>query len=371
MLYTILLLLLIQITILIVIVFQSIRQRAKCHGVSLHSSILDLDKIDVIIAARENLDLIKNCLTNVLSVGFKNIILCIDGGNNEQLVKLQSEFPTVTFVLNETSLGKIKAQIRCLRLSSKAKVLILDADISMIKGEVNGFVSYFNESGVDFLCPYSIGVSSEMNSVLFAIAETDRHMRQRVVRAGRDAYGVSNLSGYCMLVNREKYLDIIDSEAIQDDVIATINLLQKKYTVKTYHKAVCSEIERTSFKSYLLQKTRWTAGNIVLVKSYNKLFRATSKSKAFAFSSSFLLWYWSLWVDFFAFIVALFYPIVFLPLLVEALAKFVGLTCACKPQTRYISIIVYIILWPVFSTMCLALSPYYLSGKIYEHKTRR
>jgi cellulose synthase/poly-beta-1,6-N-acetylglucosamine synthase-like glycosyltransferase len=210
-----------------------------------------------------------------------------------------------------------------------------------------------------------------MNSLLFAIAETDRHMRQRVVRAGRDAYGVSNLSGYCMLANREKYLNIIDTEAIQDDVIATINLLQKKYTVKTYHKSVCSEIERSSFKSYLMQKTRWTAGNIVLIKSYNKLFRKTTFAKAFAFSSSFLLWYWSLWVDFFAFFVALFHPTIFVLLLSEGIIKYIGLYFACKPESRNLAILTYIVFWPIFSTMCLIMSPYYLSGRIIEQNTRR
>ena len=367
---TIIILLLVQISILIVFVYQSIKQRSSCvkHFICNDSN---LDKFDVIIAARENIEIIRNCLSNLLSIGFNNIILCIDGGSKTNADLLIHEFPIVKIIYNDTSLGKIKAQIKCLKISTKEKILILDADISLIKKEVLDFVSYFNDNKVDFLCPYSVGISSKMNSFLFAITETDRHMRQRVVRAGRDAYGVSNLSGYCMLAYKEKYFNIIDSEAIQDDVIATINLIEKEYTVKTYHKAVCSEIERTSFQSYLMQKTRWTAGNIVLVTSYNRLFKVANLTKAFAFTSSFLLWYWSLWVDFIAFIVACFYPIIFVFLLIEGLIKFIGLACACKPQSRFLSIVLYIIIWPIFSTMCLVLSPYYLSGKILEYKTRR
>ena len=162
-----------------------------------------------------------------------------------------------------------------------------------------------------------------------------------------------------------------DTEAIQDDVRATINLMQKQYTVKTYHQPVCSELERTSLKSYLLQKTRWTAGNIVLVKSYNKLFKATDLTKAFAFTSSFLLWYWSLWVDFVAFFMGFFYPVLFIFLMIEGVVKLIGLINASKPQNRLPSIILYILLWPVFSTVCLVLSPYYLTGNIVEPKTRR
>lgn len=368
--YILVLLLVIQITILIVFVIQSIKQRRLCNLRS-STSKPDLDSFDVIIAARENIEIIRNCLLNVLSVGFNNIILCIDGGSESVASCLMKEFPTVKILYNEKSLGKIKAQIGCLHLSTKRNVLILDADITLIKTKVESFVSYFIESNVDFLCPYSVGISTSMNSFLFAVAETDRHMRQRVVRAGRDAYGVSNLSGYCMLANREKYIDIIDTDAIQDDVIATINLLNKQYTVKTYHQPVCSEIERTSLKSYLLQKTRWTAGNIVLVKSYNKLFKATDLTKAFAFTSSFLLWYWSLWVDFVAFLSGFAYPVLFVFLIIEGVVKLIGLVSASKPQKRLTSIILYILLWPVFSTVCLALSPYYLTGRIVEQKTRR
>ena len=368
--YVFIVLLAIQIIILIIFVLQSIRQRNLCSKQNIKSDV-NLDEFDVIIAARENTELIRNCISNILSVGFKNIILCIDGGNEVESRQLEEEFPTVKMIYNNQSLGKIKAQIKCLKLSTKEKVLIIDADISLIKDEVHNYVSYYNEFRVDFLCPYSVGMSSDMNTLLFAIAETDRHMRQRVVRAGRDAYGVSNLSGYCMLVNRVKYIDIIDTDAIQDDVIATINLLEKKYTVKTYHKPVCAEIERTSFKSYLMQKTRWTAGNIVLIKSYYKLFKATDFKKAFAFTSSFLLWYWSLWVDFFAFIIAIFHPSIFLLLLSEGVIKFIGLNFASKPESRYLAIISYLVVWPVFSAMCLFLSPYYLSGRIIEQKTRR
>lgn len=370
MIYILSILLLIQIVVLVVFVYQSIRQRYFCN---MQKDILkiSLDDFDVIIAAREDCKIIRCCITNVLSVGFKNIILCIDGCDDSIYLKIKSEFPSIVLLNNEKQLGKIKSQKRCLDLSNKENVLILDADITLNKDELYGFVSYYINSKADFLCPYSIGLYSGGNSLLYSIAETDRYMRQRVVRAGRDAYGVSNLSGYCMLCKRIKYINIIDADAIQDDVIATINLLQRKYKVKTYHKAVCSEIERNSFGSYLMQKTRWTAGNIVLIKSYAKLFESTSLVKAFAFTSSFLLWYWSLWVDFIAFLFSIIYPPIFIFLVIEGIIKFIGLAFAGRSKNKIFSILLYLVIWPIFSTMCLILSPYYLMGKIVEQKTRR
>ena len=74
--YILVLLLVIQITILIVFVIQSIKQRRLCNLQS-STSKPDLDSFDVIIAARENIEIIRNCLLNVLSVGFNNIILYV------------------------------------------------------------------------------------------------------------------------------------------------------------------------------------------------------------------------------------------------------------------------------------------------------
>lgn len=370
MIYLFLFLMLFQIVVLSLFVCQSIRQRNQSNSMHYRDDV-DLDEFDVIIAAREDYSIISNCIKNVLSVGLKNIILCIDGGDYQTYLKARNYFPTVTILWNSTSLGKIKSQIKCLNMSSKNNVLIIDADISLIKEEVIGFFSFFLNSNVDFLCPYSKGLYIGDNPFLFSIAETDRQMRQRVVRAGRDAYGVSNLSGYCILARRLKYLDIIDADAIQDDVVATINLLKRNYIVKTYHKVVCSEIERSTFITYLLQKTRWTAGNILLVKSYYKLFFSTSFSKASAFTSSFLLWYWSQWIDFLAFLLCLTYPTLLFLLIIEAIIKFIGLSSACKPQKRTLDILLYIIIWPIFSTMCLVMTPYFSLGKNVEQKTRR
>ena len=368
--YVIELLLVIQITILVYFIIQSTKQRLLFAKHVINPSC-EKNCFDVIIAAREDINLTMNCIDNVQKAGFNNIILCIDGNNDSTASILKKQYPLVTIINNQYQLGKISSQIKCLSYSSNNKVLILDADITLDTEEINQFISYYNESGVDFLCPYSAGVSNEMDSLLFSIVECDRYMRQRIVRAGRDAFGVSNLSGYCMLADKEKYVDIIDSTAIQDDVMATINLLNKGYTVKTYHKVVCFEFERTTFYSLLMQKTRWTAGYLMLTKSYSLLFKSTSLSKIFAFMSSSLLWYWALWIDFIAAFVALFNPGVWIFLSAEFLAKFVGLTLASSHKNRYFSNIVYIFFWPLFSILCLILSPLYLTGKIAEQKSRR
>lgn len=366
-------LLITQTLILIVFVIQSMRQRKnislKPTDSSKDSLSLILDGFDVIIAAREDIDLVRNCLLNVQDCGFKHIILCLDGDNASANI-LSREFPNIRITSNETSIGKIKSQLKCLELAKHDSVLILDADILLIPHTIPAFVKHFKENRIDFLCPYSIG-RSHKNSILFKIAESDRFMRQRIVRAGRDAFGVSNLSGYCMLADRKKYKAIIDGNAIQDDVIATINLLNNRYTVSTYHHAVCSEVERASFKSYVLQKTRWTAGNIVLLSSYYKLFQTASFTKAFAFTSSFLLWYWALWIDFIAFVFGFVNPILFFPLVIELSIKYFALNHVSRHSCKILSNFLYVIVWPAFSTLCLVLSPYYLSGRIIEQKTRR
>lgn len=367
----IIIILIIQTIVLAVFVCQSVRQRRQSQDKGTAVTTNSNEGLDVIIASRESLDVIRGCIDSVLSAGLNNIIVCLDGDNGTMSSHLHTLFPNVHILHNDQPLGKIKSQIKCLKASTSRDILILDADIRLMPKEVQGFISCYRSGNTDFLCPYSVGASPKHKSFLFGIAESDRYMRQRIVRAGRDAYGVSNLSGYCLLAVREKYLEIIDSDAIQDDVMATINMLGKGFTVKTYHKAVCSELERTSFLPYLLQKTRWTAGNIKLVASYPKLFRATSLRKALAFSSSFLLWYWALWVDCIAMILSFLYPVVLMPLTVEYLIKYIGLVEASRPSLRLGYNFAYLFVWPMFCTLCLILTPYYFTGKINERKTRR
>ena len=369
--YLIVILIFIQTVILFVFVVKSARQRKKCNRKIFPCNVKNKESVDVIIAAREDIVMIKKCISSVLKSGFKNVVLCVDGGDSVVADEIAACFNNVKIIFNEQSIGKIRSQRRCLTMSTKDVVLIIDADISLIEEEVDGFVSSYFGQNVDFLCPYSVGESLEKHSLLFSIAESDRYMRQRIVRAGRDAYGVSNLSGYCILANRKKYLDIIDSNAIQDDVIATLNLLKKHYSVKTYHHAVCSEVERNKFIPYLLQKTRWTAGNIMLIKSYPALFKSTSFSKSFAFTSSFLLWYWSWWVDFVSVFMAIHTPVVSVALITEAIIKVSGLIISSKPDRRLMSSALYVLIWPLFSTICLLLSPPFLLGLISERKTRR
>ena len=366
----IIVLLIIQFVILLIFVVKSLKQRAKFKSYGYMPEIKEVQKsFDVIIAARERKELICNCLQNLKHLGFRNVYICIDGCDTNTFYSVRKEFPEYTILYNQKGEGKISAQLKCLNKAKQDNILVIDADIVLIDKPVIEFLNYFVMSGVDFLCPYSLGCYDKRNW-LSKIAECDRYMRQRIVRAGRDAYGVSNLSGYCLAANRDKYKSIIDTESIQDDVSATISLFQKGYNVKTFHKPVCKEIERQSLKSYVLQKTRWTAGNICLIPSYRKLFQEAPLVQSVAFSSSFLLWYWAQWIDFIAFITAFFYPPIFYILIMEGLVKFFGLK-SVKESGENLYEIFYILFWPLLSTICLLMAPYYLIGKINDKLTRR
>ena len=368
--------LIIQSIILVVFEILSYRQRLRFKnnkdGIVYKEDML-FSNVDVIIAAKEDLFVIKRCLDSVSRFKFNRIFICLDNEDNSHMTEvLSKEYPEIVILANEKSLGKIKSQIKCIQQSGKDVILVLDADISLIDNEVEAFVNYYFEKNTDFLCPYSQGEYISVNNILMGIAETDRIMRQRIVRAGRDVFGVSNLSGYCLLANKQKYLDIIDTDAVQDDVIATINLFKKGFKVDTYHSVVCKEIERTSIKSYLLQKTRWTAGNIMLIKSYPKLFKTIGIVRALVFCSSFLLWYWALWIDFIAMVFAFFNSTICIYLGTEFIIKYVGVLLthhSCfKMKLNYL---IYVFVWPLLSFICLILSPYYLKGLIKDKETRR
>ena len=142
MIYLISFLLLFQIIILYLFVYQSIIQRKRCFKTQ-STDRVSFNDFDVIIAAKEDYSIISKCINNVFSVGLNNIILCIDGCTQELYLKVKNDFPSIALLWNSNSLGKIKSQIRCLNVSSKNNVLILDADIVLIKEEINDFFSYF------------------------------------------------------------------------------------------------------------------------------------------------------------------------------------------------------------------------------------
>ncbi|CEM62392.1 membrane hypothetical protein [Treponema phagedenis] len=335
-----------------------------------NKTLFNIDNIDVIIAAKESYERISLCINSVLESGFTNIYICVDGKNSNVVKLLKLNYHELNIFENNGNLGKTKSQIKCLEQAKNKDVLVLDADIILKTEEIMDFINYYYTSKCNFLCPYSNGKAVNEN-ILFGIAESDRYMRQRIVRAGRDFYGVSNLSGYCMLCNRMKYLEIINVDTIQDDVIATINLFKKGFVVKTYHKSICIEEERNRFIPYLYQKTRWTAGNLALLGSYPKLFKSIPFVKALVFSSSFLLWYFALWVDFVCFCYSIFNFWIFIPLLVELIVKYLYLLKISGFKLFRVYNFIYVIIWPLFTTLCLLLTPLYLVGLIGENKTRR
>ena len=100
MIYIIAVLLILQILVLSIFVYQSIMQRNSFNSKQFLSKIM-LDKFDVIVAAREDYETINKCIKNVLSVGFENIIICIDGGNNDVFYRLKSAYPSLTILYND------------------------------------------------------------------------------------------------------------------------------------------------------------------------------------------------------------------------------------------------------------------------------
>jgi len=358
---------LIQTLILSIFIILAIKQRKSC--IAKENSEMT-NNIDVIIVAKENFAIIKNCLDSVITCNFQNIFLCLDHPEDDLVENLKTSFRNIEIIENNQMKGKIETQLYGLNKSTNDDVLLLDADIKLFPCEINNFINYYNESKTDFLCPYSVGIS-EKKSLWAAISESDRIMRQRIVRAGRDYFEVSNLSGYCLMAKRKKYIEILDSKSIQDDVSATINLFKNEYSVKTYHQVVCSEVERSSFIESLFQKTRWTAGNIRLLSSYPKLFTSTSLIKAFAFTTSFLLWYWALWIDFVGFVFMFSSNQIFILIILELFTKQIGLFIVGDKSIKRVFLnFIYVITWPFFSTLCVLMTPFYFYGMI-ENKTRR
>lgn len=331
------------------------------------------DVIDVIITAREEYDVIKQAILSFDNLKVHSIILALDHPSEKLLTQL-THLPTkhlVKTIINLDDPGKINTQKLGLKSAGSRYVLIMDADIkvSMSQQDFYNMVCCFINSNSDFFCPYSFGIYSHLNTWAW-IADCDRTMRQQIVRAGRDYYGISNLSGYFLLAKRERYIQVIDSNYLQDDVAATINLFKNDLSIKTYHSVVCGELERNSFYKSLMQRIRWTVGNLFVYPKYIDVFRGIGFRRGMVFTLSSHLWYTSLYCDFLAYVLCWKQPLLLYCLLLEIIVKSIILSLRKKGTINFMCHIIYSVVWPVFSTVSLLGVIPYLIFKL-EKESRR
>ena len=331
------------------------------------------DTIDVIITAREEYRIIEQAILSFENLQVHSIILALDHPSEKLLTQL-THLPTthlIKTIINQGIPGKINTQKLGLQSACSKHVLIMDADIkvAITQQDFNRMVRCFINSNSDFFCPYSFGIYSHLN-IWAWIADCDRTMRQQIVRAGRDYYGISNLSGYFLLAKRERYIQVIDTNYLQDDVVATINLFKNELSVRTYHHVVCGELERNSFYKSLMQRIRWTAGNLLVYPKYIDIFRGIGVRKGMVFTLSSHLWYTSLYCDFLAYVLCWKQPILLYCLLLEIIVKSIILSRRKMGTVNFICHIIYSVVWPIFSTIALLGVIPYLIFKL-ERESRR
>ena len=314
------------------------------------------DAIDVIITAREEYKVIEQAILSLEKLQVNSIILALDNPSEKLLSQLNylPAMHLVKTVINQGKSGKINTQKQGLANSRSEYVLIMDADIkvSVTQQDFLHMVRCFINSNSDFYCPYSFGIYSRLN-IWAWIADCDRTMRQQIVRAGRDYYGISNLSGYFLLAKREKYIQIIDSNYLQDDVVATLNLFKNDLSVQTYHHVVCGELERNSFYKSLMQRIRWTTGNLLVYPKYIDIFRGIGARKGIVFILSSHLWYTSLYCDFLAYILCWRQPLLLYCLMFEITVKSIILSLRRRGAINFMCHVIYSVVWPIFSTVSL------------------
>ena len=314
------------------------------------------DAIDVIITAKEKYEVIEQAILSFENLQINSIILALDHPDEKLLTQLTNLHTShlIKTIINQDIPGKINTQKLGLQSASSKYVLIMDADIkvTMTQRDFCHMVNCFISSNSDFFCPYSFGIYSRSN-IWAWISDCDRTMRQQIIRAGRDFYGISNLSGYFLLAKRDRYIQVIDSNYLQDDVVATINLFKNKLSIQTYHNVVCGELERNSFYKSLMQRIRWTAGNLLVYPKYIDIFRGIGFRKGIVFTLSSHFWYTSLYCDFIAYIFCWKNPFLLYCLIFEIIIKSIILSQRKKGIINFICHISYSIVWPIFSFLSL------------------
>ncbi len=333
----------------------------------------EIDIPDVILTAKDSFDLIMDCVKSIECISIGKIYLCLDNPPPHLVNKLEAVIPLNCHLIINTDIGgKINTQVKGVQASEAKTILLLDVDVRMTicDNDFRDMLRFRVDNESDFVCPFSKGL--ELSTSLWGtFSECDRILRQRVFRQGRDYFGLSNLSGYCLLAERIKYLDIA-IDALQDDVISTINLLTKGFKVKTYPKVVCVELERNSLYKLLMQRVRWTVGNIRALPHYFSIFPHTGLVKGCIFLSTPYLWYVSAYIDFISILFCMlrFNQILCILLIIELLVKTFVIINASKGEKNIYVVIGYNVMWPLLGITALILSvPYVIFN--WEEASRR
>ena len=223
----------------------------------------------------EPVDVVRATLLGARAMARPHTTYLLDDGRRADMAALARECGAHYLTRPDNSHAKAGNINAALTRTDGDAVLVLDADHVPMPDALDELVGYFSDprlalvqSPHDFYNHDSVqhyGVGRHEQSVFF-----------RVVCPGKDRHGAAFWCGSAALIRREALLSIggVATETIAEDFHTTIRLHAKGWTTRYHNRLLVQGLAPHDLDGYLLQRDRWSRGNLGVLTTPESPLRA-------------------------------------------------------------------------------------------------
>jgi len=338
-----------------------------------------IEPITVIIPVFNSEKTISKCLNSILvnkKTLINEIIVIFDhcSDQSESIVtKIKKQYLDIkikTLHLNQKKSGKVSGILEAFKITKTKYSLLIDSDIVLDKNAIEKLATFHYQNKNFYSSCYIYPYTDKKNTFLENIINNDRLYRQNILQNVREPYGLSNFPGGIGIVNTNEYKKKLKSGFLED-LTATLAIIKSNKEIDILKEPLAFEIERKSIKGVLLQRIRWTIGNIENVKNlFSTITGIESILKKYILLSYPIMWYlqhYFIVIGNVLFIFSIFRQpnlIYLLPQLLYFVQILISANIGKKHyENNFLSIILHSIIYPVIIATSLLLSIFVLIKK--------
>ena len=339
----------------------------------------EIEPITIIIPVFNSEKTISKCLNSILVNKKKlisKIIIIFDhcSDQSESIVtKIKKQYLDVeikTLHLNQKKSGKVSGILKAFKITKTKFSLLIDSDIVLDKNAIEKLINFHYQNKNFYSSCYIYPYMDKKNTFLENIINNDRLYRQNILQNVREFYGLSNFPGGIGIVNINEYKKKLKSGFLED-LTATLAIIKSNKEINILKEPLAFEIERKSIKGVLLQRIRWTIGNIENIRNiFSAIVEIESIFKKCILLSYPIMWYFQHYfivIGNILFIFSIFKQpnlIYLLPQLLYFTQILISANIGKKHyENNFLSIIIHSIIYPVIITTSLLLSIFVLIKK--------
>lgn len=271
---------------------------------------IKINPITVLIPAHNEERTIDASISSVLSqqgVLIKELVIVVDNSTDktaqicQNFAKKNSKIKLL--FRNDNLPSKPKSMSLGLEKIKSNQVAMLDADTILQRNAIAKTIYFMKNNNASFGTCLVDPVP--VPSLKYEIISTDKLFRQRILQMGKSELKCANLPG-CFYVGDTNWLKENVSNSFVEDLVLSYRIIGERNKITVVPEILAFEQERLEFNSFVLQRIRWTIGNISSIPSFLKAFSNNSFSATFGLISFPLFWYFIHYFTFYLIILSFF-----------------------------------------------------------------